>query len=285
MATQLGSELGTYGVWRGAWQTDTAFAAEVERLGYGALWLGGSPDGELRLVDELLAATSALRIATGIVNVWKDPADVVAAAFTRIESNYPGRFVLGVGIGHPEATAEYRSPYATLVEYVDRLAELGVPLERVVLAALGPRVLRLAAERTGGAHPYLTTPEHTRAARELIGAGTLLAPEQKVVVTDAPGPTPESRAVARPPVEKPYLSLVNYRSNLVRLGWAEADLDNGGSDALIDALVVQGDAAAVARGVDAHLDAGADHVTIQVVGGGALRALAALAPALGLDAV
>ena len=282
MANHLASELGKYGVWRGAWQTDTAFAAEVERLGYGALWLGGSPDGELRLVDELLAATSVLRIATGIVNVWKDPADVVASAFGRIEGAYPGRFVLGIGIGHPEATVEYRSPYATLVEYVDRLAELGVPLDRVVLAALGPRVLRLAGERTGGAHPYLTTPGHTREARQLLGPEVFLAPEQKVVLTTSPGPTPESRALARPPVQNPYLGLVNYRNNLIRLGWSETDLNDGGSNALIDALVIQGDPAAVARGVDAHLDAGADHVTIQVVGGGALRALAALAPALGL---
>lgn len=275
-------DLGTYGVWRGAWQTNQEFAAEVERLGYGALWLGGSPDGGLGLVDELLAATTTLQIATGIVNVWKDSADVVAASFDRIESAYPGRFVLGIGIGHREATAEYRSPYATLVEYLDRLEALGVPLDRVVLAALGPRVLALAAERTGGAHPYLTTPAHTRQARRVVGDSALLAPEQKVVVADSAAPTPDTRAIARPPVQ-PYLGLDNYRRNLIRSGWDETELDDGGSDALIDALVVQGDPATVAAGVNAHVEAGANHVAIQVVARGALAALGALAPALGLQ--
>ena len=275
-------ELGKYGVWYRVDKADAAFATEVERLGYGTLWLGGSPNGRLAMVDELLQATSQLKVATGIVNVWKDPADVVAASFARIDAAFPGRFVLGVGIGHPEATAEYRSPYATLAAYVDELLERGVPSGRVVLAALGDGVLKLAAERTAGAHPYLTTPEHTRRARELVGAGVLLAPEQKVVVADSAGPTRETRAIARPPVQHPYLSLVNYRSNLVRLGWAEADLDNGGTDALIDALAVQGDPAAVAAGVNAHLEAGADHVAIQPLGDDPLGQLAALAPALGL---
>ena len=274
--------MGKYGVWRGAWQTDVAFAVELERLGYGTLWLGGSPDGSLAIVDELLGATTRLHVATGIVNVWKDSADVVAGSFARIEAAFPGRFVLGVGIGHPEATGEYRSPYATLEAYVDRLDELGVPMQQVVLAALGPKVLRLSAERTAGAHPYLTTPEHTRSARELVGPDVLLAPEQKIVLAESAGPTDETRAIARPPVETPYLGLVNYRSNLLRLGWTEADLDGGGSDALIDALVIQGNAEAVAAGVNAHLDAGADHVPIQVLNRGALDTLAALAPALGL---
>jgi probable F420-dependent oxidoreductase len=276
------TELGKYGVWYRVGQADAGFAREVERLGYGALWLGGSPDGSLVMVDELLGATAALRVATGIVNVWKDPADVVAASFARIDSAFPGRFLLGIGIGHPEATTEYRSPYATLVAYVDDLLARGVRSDRIVLAALGDRVLTLAARRTGGAHPYLTTPEHTRHARQLVGSGVLLAPEQKVVVAESAGPTDATRAIARPAVHRPYLSLVNYRSNLLRHGWTEADLDGGGTDALIDALVVQGDAAAVAAGVDAHLAAGADHVAIQPLGADPLGQLAALAPALGL---
>lgn len=273
-------ELGTYGVWIRAGYPDADFAAEVERLGYGALWLGGSPDGNLAMVDDLLAATDSLVIATGIVNVWKDAAEPVAESFARIEAAHPGRFLLGIGVGHPEATAEYRSPYATLVDYLDRLDTSGVPSDRIVLAALGPRVLRLAAERTAGAHPYLTTPDHTRGAREVVGPGVLLAPEQKAVVSDTAGPTPETRAIARPPVERPYLGLVNYRNNLLRLGWTEADLDGGGSDALIDALVVQGDPAVVAAGLDAHLDAGADHVIVQVLGDDPIGGLTALSPAL-----
>jgi probable F420-dependent oxidoreductase len=275
-------ELGKYGVWYRVGQADAAFAIEVERLGYGTLWLGGSPDGTLGMVDDLLQATTSLRVATGIVNVWKDPADVVAESFARIDAAFPGRFLLGVGIGHPEATAEYRSPYATLVAYVDHLLEHGVPSDRIALAALGDRVLTLAAQRTAGAHPYLTTPEHTRHARQLVGSGVLLAPEQKVVVAESAAPTDATRAIARPAVQNPYLRLVNYRSNLLRHGWTDADLDGGGTDALIDALVVQGDAAAVAAGVNAHLEAGADHVALQPLGDDPLGQLAALAPALGL---
>jgi probable F420-dependent oxidoreductase len=200
----------------------------------------------------------------------------------RIEGKHPGRFLLGVGIGHPEQTTKYRSPYATMVDYLDQLDDGGVPVAGRALAALGPKALRLAAERTAGAHPYLTTPEHTRQAREIVGDGVLLAPEQKVVVdTDAE----RARAIGRPVVEKPYLHLVNYRSNLQRLGWSESDLDGGGSDALIDALVAHGDATAVAARLTAHLDAGADHVCAQVLtadGADPLPALRELSAALSL---
>ncbi len=257
------TELGRVGVWR-RWSDLTGeLAAEIERLGYGAIWLGGSPNGDLKIVEDLLDATDRIVVATGIVNMWKDDADTVAASFHRIEARHPGRFLLGVGIGHPEAVKEYRKPYDTMVDYLDRLAAAGVPKDGMVLAALGPRALRLAAERTAGAHPYLTTPEHTREARALVGAGVLIAPEQKVVLETDPE---RARAIARPMVEKPYLNLVNYRNNLLRLGWTEEDLANGGSDRLIDALAVHGDADAVARGVTAHLDAGADHVAVQVLG-------------------
>ena len=150
------------------------------------------------------------------------------------------------------------------------------------LAALGPKALRLAADRTAGAHPYLTTPEHTREARKIVGDGVLLAPEQKVVLdTDAE----RARAIGRPAVENPYLHLINYRSNLLRLGWSEADLDGGGSDALVDALVAHGDAETVATRLTAHLDAGADHVCVQVLtadGVDPLTALRELSAALGL---
>jgi probable F420-dependent oxidoreductase len=270
-------ELGRYGIWQRSSELNPELAAQVEELGYGAIWIGGSPGGDLQLAESLLAATDRIAVATGIVNMWKTPADEVAASYHRIEGKYPGRFLLGVGIGHPEATSEYRSPYATMVEYLDRLDEADVPVEGRALAALGPRALRLAADRTAGAHPYLTTPEHTREARELIGPGVLLAPEHKVVLDTDPQ---RARSVGRPVVEKPYLSLVNYRSNLMRLGWSEQDLAGGGSDALIDALVAHGDAASVAARLTEHLDAGADHVCAQVLTGGtdpvpALRELAA----------
>ena len=178
--------------------------------------------------------------------MWSAPAVEVAASHHRIAAAHPGRFLLGVGIGHPEATQEYRSPYDTIVDYLDVLDAEGVPVEDRVLAALGPKVLALAAERTAGAHPYLTTPDHTRQAREILGDGPLLAPEQKVVLDTDPV---AARALGRPAVDRPYLHLRNYTSNLKRLGWTDADLAGGGSDALIDALAVHGDAATVAAGV------------------------------------
>jgi len=275
-------ELGRIGIWRRRGELTPRLAKEVEALGYGAIWIGASPPADLFLAQELLDATTHLAVATGIVNMWSAPAVDVAASYHRIAAAHPGRFLLGVGIGHPEATQEYRSPYATIVDYLDVLDAEGVPVEDRALAALGPKVLALAAERTAGAHPYLTTPEHTRYAREILGDGPLLAPEQKVVLDTDPV---AARALGRPAVDRPYLHLRNYTGNLKRLGWTDADLADGGSDALIDALAVHGDAATVAAGVTAHLDAGADHVCIQLLtppGADPLPGLATLAEALEL---
>ena len=255
-------ELGRYGIWMRAGGLTPELAREIEALGYGAIWIGGSPPGDLALAESLLDATDHLAVATGIVNMWTTPAAEVAPSYHRIEKAHPGRFLLGVGIGHPEATAEYRSPFATIVEYLDALDAAGVPKEGRALAALGPKVLEVAAERTAGAHPYLTTPAHTRWARELVGPGVLLAPEQKVVLETDPE---KARAIGRPPVDRPYLHLRNYVANLQRLGWTDEDIAGGGSDALIDALAVHGSAATVAAGLDAHLEAGADHVCAQIL--------------------
>jgi probable F420-dependent oxidoreductase len=267
-------ELGKVGIWRHPSGLTPEVVAEVEALGYGTIWVGGSPPGDLAFVEGLLDTTQHIAVATGIVNVWKDDAATVGASFHRVTARHPGRFLLGLGIGHPEATDEYRRPYAALVSYLDQLDDLKVPVEGRVLAALGPRVLRLSAERAAGAHPYLVTPEHTRQARQILGDGPLLAPEQKLVLETDPE---RARAIGRPRVQNPYLGLTNYLSNLRRLGWTDADLDGGGSDALIDALAVHGDAAAIARGVTAHLDAGADHVATQVLNPDPLPALRALA--------
>ena len=272
-------ELGKIGIWRHASGLTPEVAAEAEALGYGAIWAGGSPPGDLGDVERLLDATEHIAVATGIVNVWQDDAAAVGASYHRITARHPGRFLLGLGIGHPEATQEYQRPYAKLVSYLDQLDELKVPAEGRVLAALGPKVLRLSAERAAGAHPYLVTPEHTRHARQILGDGPLLAPEQKVVLGTDPQ---EARALGRARVEKPYLGLANYLSNLRRLGWTDADFADGGSDALIDALAVHGDAEAIGRGVTAHLDAGADHVAVQVLNPDPLPALRALAAALQL---
>jgi probable F420-dependent oxidoreductase len=260
--TALRDQLGQFGIWRGAWQTTPELAAAIDQLGYGAIWLGGSPDGDLEIVDRLLAATTRVIVGTSIVNIWKDDAALVAASYARIQQHYPDRFVLGIGAGHREATEQYAKPYQALAAYVDTLLAHDVPADRVVLAALGPRVLRLAGERTAGAIPYLVPPEHTRRAREIIGPGPLLAPEHKVVLDSD---LDRARGLGRQRVRNPYLGLVNYTSNLRRLGYSAADVTGDGSDALIDALVAQGSAADVATGLHAHLAAGADHVAVQLL--------------------
>ena len=272
-------ELGRIGIWRHPSGLTPEVVAAVEALGYGAIWVGGSPGGDLGVVENLLDTTDHIAVATGIVNVWQDDAATIGADYHRIAARHPGRFLLGLGIGHPEATPEYQRPYAKLVSYLDELDDLKVPAGGRALAALGPRVLALAADRSAGAAPYLVTPEHTRRARQILGEGPLLAPEQKVVLETDPE---RARAIARPRVQNPYLGLTNYVSNLRRLGWTDADFAGGGSDALIDALVVHGDAQALGRGITAHLDAGADHVAVQVLGSDPRPALRALAGSLGL---
>jgi probable F420-dependent oxidoreductase len=273
--------LGTYGVFRRHSALTPSLAADLERLGYGAIWVGGSPSGDLRVIEDYLDATKKIMIATGIVNIWNDAPEPVAASFHRIEQRHPGRFLLGIGVGHPEATgARYAKPYDAMVAYLDALDEAHVPVDRRVLAALGPRVLKLAAQRTAGAHPYLVTPEHTRRAREIVGPGVLLAPEQRIVV--ATDPT-KARAIGRPSVEKPYLGLSNYTRNLRSLGFTDDDLAGGGSDRLIDALVVYGDPATIAAGLTRHIEAGANHVAVNLLSDPAddpLEAFATVASAL-----
>ncbi len=205
--------------------------------------------------------TWSIVLATSIVNMWQDPAATVAASFARIAARHPGRFLLGAGAGHREATQRYASPLKTLGRYVDVLRADGVPRDGLVLAALGPKALTLAAERTAGAIPYLVPPEHTRQARAILGPGPLLAPEQKVVLDTDPQ---RARALGRSRV-RPYLGLINYTGNLRRLGWSDDDLADGGSDALIDALVAHGSPSEVAAQLGRHLEAGADHVCIQLL--------------------
>jgi probable F420-dependent oxidoreductase len=282
MTQNARDHLGRFGVWRGGSELTPGLAAELEKLGFGALWVGSSPSGDLAQIEQLLDATTTLTVATGIVNIWQDDAHQVATSYLRIEASHPGRFLLGVGAGHREAIERYAKPYETLAGYVDMLLGDGVPNGRLVLAALGPRVLRLAAERTAGAHPYLVTPEYTRWARTVLGSEPLLAPEHKVVLDTDPD---RARATGRGRVRNPYLGLVNYTNNLRRLGWSDDDLSGGGSDALIDALVAHGSADQVAARLTEHLSAGADHVAIQLLtepGGDPVDAYRQLAQALGL---
>jgi len=281
-AASLKLDLGRYGVWLGSRSITPDLAKQIESLGYGAAWIGASPDAELKWVEPALAQTSSLQLATGIINIWSSPAAEVAESYHRIENDYPGRFLLGIGIGHAEHTQEYRKPYDALVDYLDTLDGASVPTSRRVLAALGPKVLALSAERSAGAHPYLTTPEHTAQARELVGNSVFLAPEHKVVLTtDAD----EARKIGRQTVEF-YLGLSNYVNNWRRLGFTDDDVRKPGSDKLIDAVVAYGTPEAIAARLNEHLEAGADHVAIQVLGGWPedklLAALGELAGPLGL---
>ncbi len=254
--------LGRYGIWRRNSLVDPPLASRLEELGFGSLWLGGSPSDDLQIVEDLLDATTTLIVATGIVNIWTTDPQAVAASHKRIVAKHPDRFILGIGAGHPENTGKpAEKPYAHLVESLDALEAAGVPRDELALAALGPRVLQLSADRTLGAHPYLTTAEHSRRAREQLGPVPLIVPEERVVLeVDADA----ARAIARPPV-KPYLNLVNYVRNLRRLGYTDDDLSGDGSDRLIDDLVAYGTPQDIKAHIDRHLDAGADHVVLQLL--------------------
>lgn len=276
--------LGTFGVFghHSQWQQRTPEQLQaIEALGYRAIWAGGSPAAELEWVDPILGATDTLQLATGIVNIWTADAGPTAESFHRIEKAYPGRFLLGIGVGHPEAGHEYKKPYDALTEYLDKLDEYGVPKDSRVVAALGPQVLKLSARRSAGAHPYLTTPEHTAQARELLGPDAFIAPEHKVVLTtDAE----KARAVGRKALEI-YLNLTNYLNSWKRLGFSDEEVAKPGSDRLVDAVVAYGTVDAIAARLKEHLDAGADHVPVQVLTSDdkLVPALAELAGPLGLQ--
>jgi probable F420-dependent oxidoreductase len=253
--------LGQIGIWR-RHQEGADAVEEIEALGYGALWLGGSPPVEA--ARPFLERTSTLIVATGILNVWRhEPADV-AARHAELRREFPGRFLLGVGIGHPEATSEYRKPLEKMRAFFDGLdvAPEPVPRDERVTAALAPKMLALAAERSRGPFPYFAPPEHTRFARETVGPDALVVTEVAVVLE----PDPERARERARKYAATYLGASNYVRNLRRLGFTERDLAGGGSDRLIDAVIPHGTAAAVADAVQAHLDAGADHVCIQPLG-------------------
>jgi probable F420-dependent oxidoreductase len=256
-------DLGQLGVWRRR-QEGSHDLGELEALGFTAFWVGSSPS--LAEAREFLERSSTLTIATGILNVWEhEPADV-AAQHAELVRDFPDRFLLGIGVGHPERTAEYQTPLAKMTAFFDGLdaAPQPVPKAQRAGAALGPKMLDLVVERSLGAHTYFVPPEHTRLAREQLGPEALIATELAVVVeTDDHAAREAARAYA-----KLYLGASNYRRNLKRLGFTADDIDGGGSDRLIDAVIPHGSAEAIAEVVRAHLDAGADHVCLQPVGHG-----------------
>jgi probable F420-dependent oxidoreductase len=271
--------LGRVGVWTG--QLDFVPASEVqsalrslEEWGFGAVWFGENVGRDpISLAGLVLAATERLMVATGIVNIWaRDPLATVAAQLTLAEA-YPERFVLGLGASHArlveaERGRRYERPLARMREYLSAMDGFAERYRAVrpaaaprVLAALGPKMLALAAERADGAHTYFVPPEHTAKARKVLGPGKLLAVEQAVVLETEPA---AARALARRHTRR-YLPLPNYTNNLRRLGFADTDFDREGSDRLVDAIVAWGGAEAVVRRVEDHLAAGADHVCLQVI--------------------
>lgn len=246
-----------------------AAAAELEQLGYSALWIpdvGGDLFGPL---ENLLSATSTVTIATGILNVWMHTPEEAAAQHARLVAAHGPRFLCGIGISHRplidhvNSPGTYQQPVATMATYLDGLDNAPTPLAQPdrVLAALGPKMLELARTRTAGTHPYLVTPELTAKARAGVGPGSLVACEQGVVLETDPS---TARAIARQHLAT-YLGLPNYSNNWKRQGFTDDDLTDGGSDRLVDALVVWGDEATIATRVQAQRDAGADHVCIQVL--------------------
>jgi probable F420-dependent oxidoreductase len=263
---------GTSGIWspqlREGDPHDVAeAAAELEDLGFGTLWVPGrEPDDLEDRLRLLLSSTQRITVATGIVSIWTHPASGIAALHARLSAEFPGRFLLGLGVSHAPSVGErYQRPLTEMIHYLDALdaAAPAVPRTERVLAALAPRMLALARTRTLGSHPYLVTPEHTRLAREALGPDALLAPEQTVVLEEDPD---VARTIARGWLAR-YAQLPNYVDNWLRLGFDRSDVANGVSDKLLDALVACGDVDAIRARVDEQRAAGADHVAIQVVTG------------------
>lgn len=261
--------------------------AELEALGYTAAWIPDVGGNVFASIENLLQATSSITIATGILNLWMHDADETASEHARLTGAHGRRLLMGIGVSHAplidNATSRrYEKPLAEMRTYLDGLDAASTPLaiEDRVLAALGPKMLALAGERTAGTHPYLVTPEHTAVARAALGPGKLVLPEQAVVLESDPA---TARAIARAHLAG-YLSLPNYTNNWKRLGFTDDDLEAGGSDRLVDAFVAWGDEEAIVARVEAHRAAGADHVCVQVLTADLVAApLAewrALAPAL-----
>ena len=267
--TTAAVQLGRIGIWAGEFRYGEASAraeaaGELDELGYGALWIPGIAGGDLfGDMDVALAASKRMAIATGIINIWRHEPAQVGAWWRGLAESSHARLMLGLGISHALLIgADYSKPVATMSKYLDGLDAEGVPADRRCVAALGPKMLDLARDRSAGSHPYLVPPEHTVIARERLGPGVLLAPEQGVILESDPG---KAREIARQALAI-YLPLPNYSNNWRRLGFTEEDVTTP-SDRLLDALFAWGGTDQIAARIQAHLDAGADHVCLQVLSG------------------
>jgi probable F420-dependent oxidoreductase len=259
-------DFGTFGVWttyRHIGEENAAEAAALaEELGFGTFWLGGSP--RLASVRPLLEASESLVVGTSIVNVWAYEPEQLAAEYADLAGDFGERLMVGIGIGHPEATSDYTKPLKSTRDFLDGVdaAPAPIPPNKRCLAALGPKMLDLSDERGIGTIPYFTPPAHTALARERLGAGALVAPELACFV----GSDRERGRTAAREYASVYLGLRNYTSNLLRHGFEEADIADGGSERLIDAIVPQGSPEQIVAAAREHLDAGGDHVALQPVG-------------------
>jgi probable F420-dependent oxidoreductase len=267
-------ELGRIGIWSSLIRLASppeaiAAAREIERMGLRAVWVPSGPPAQLKHVSSLLESTQSLVLGTSILNIYSEPdPKEVAHEFWRLDSLYPERLLLGIGAGHPErvdldSPGRYRAPLSAVSEYLDGLdaAEHPVPVAKRALAALGPKMLDLAARRSAGALPYLTIPRHTADARAQIGKGKLLAVEQMVIFENDPI---QARGLARARLRN-YLQRTNYRNSFLRQGFTEEDLAGDGTDRLIDSIVAWGDLATVLQRIEQHLVVGANHVAVQVL--------------------
>lgn len=261
--------IGKVGIWSlemrfGDPAASSAAAKELESLGYGAIWIpGGIDDGAPVEVARLLDATSQITIATGILNIWKHVPAELAAWFKALQPSHQARTLLGLGISHgPLIGEKWGKPLAVTTQFLDGLADADMPLDNVCLAALGPKMAALSGQRTAGAHPYLVTPEHTAQTRKILGDGALLAPEQGVILEENPAKAREMaiEALAH------YARLPNYRNNWLRLGFSDAEID-AFDDRFLHAIFAIGGVDQVVDRVQSHLDAGADHVCLQVIAG------------------
>lgn len=263
-------EIGRLGVWSiGLRQVDDdaalTAAAQLEKCGYGTIWYSaGSGVRGFEIASKLLGATDTIAVATGITSIWATTAEQVDSEFSRLETQAPGRFLLGLGVSHAPMVDRggeqiYRRPLAMMRDYLDGIS---VPRDRRILAALGPKMLALAARESLGTHPYLITPAMTAELRAALPPDAVIAVEQGVVVdSDAR----RARGIARENLRS-YLGLPNYVNNWLRHGYQPADVADGGSDRLVDDLIAWGDPAVIAARINAHYDAGADHVCVQVFG-------------------
>jgi probable F420-dependent oxidoreductase len=272
------SELGTFGLWtfaldRQPWARAAEAAAEIEQMGWAAIWVPEATNRNVMVnATLLLGATGTITVATGIAPIHNRDAVATANAQRTLDEAFPGRFLLGLGVSHQWLVedvrgGQYTRPVASMRAYLDAMDRAPftayaptVPGRRV-LAALGPNMMALAADKADGAHPYLTRPEHTAGARQVLGPGKILAPDQKVVLETDPA---EARRIARMHL-RGYLTQPNYRRSFVRQGFTEDDLGDGGSDRLVDSIVAWGTVDDVTRRVREHLEAGASHVAVQLL--------------------